>query len=221
MRARHQAKSRALAVLQLEQEMQASSVIALQEMSKDWTGAFIALCQDRGYTYIPSLYGKKFNGYMGVGIAVPNSKFRILSCDIQRIADTREWARSAPAPEPAAKRVIMWPLRFMRGLLSFLYRALFSSPAVPRQKQQWTDEESWREAVTRSNEMVSVRLQDRETGGVLCVSNYHMPCVFWAPAVMMIHTALSAAHAQVWVSANCPWHPWRPGLRPVMLPPLT
>ena len=39
------------------------------------------------------MYGKKFNGYMGVGIAVPTEKYNIVSTDITTIADTKKFQR--------------------------------------------------------------------------------------------------------------------------------
>lgn len=37
--------------------------------------------------------------------------------------------------------------------------------------------------------MIFVRLKERITKQVCCVSTYHMPCLFWSPPVMLLHAA--------------------------------
>lgn len=187
--------------------MASSSVLFLQEMSRPWTGAAYGLCQEAGYTLIPALYGRRFNGYMGVAVAVPNDKYRILDVDVQRVADSRDWPKAEEAivaPPSPCIRFLTWPLRFMSALVKFIGREtgitkLLFTAAKPNGKAPMSAEEVWKEALRRENDMVCVRLEDRATGGRLCVATYHMPCVFWSPPVMMIHTALAVQHAQVCV----------------------
>lgn len=44
---------------------------------------------------------------------------------------------------------------------------------------------------------VLVKLVSQSTGARLCVATYHMPCQFRNPRVMVLHSALYAAWAQV------------------------
>jgi len=44
--------------------------------------------------------------------------------------------------------------------------------------------------------MVLARLRCKSGGKVFCVANYHMPCMFFLPDVMVIHTALALQLAQ-------------------------
>ena len=190
--------------------MAASSVISLQEMSREWTGAAYALCQSGDYTLIPASYGKRFNGHMGVAVAVPNAKYRIVDVNIQRIADSRAWPRedvgkAAPATWfSIVTSAAAWPFRFLASLARFLGRELgiirlFRAPEPPKPARNSYDNPAkiWEDALNRTNDMVSVRLEDRATGGRFCVSNYHMPCVFWSQQFMTVHTALAAQHAKV------------------------
>ena len=39
-----------------------------------WAGPLHAYFAERGYAFIVSLYGKPFNNYMGVGLAVPTDR---------------------------------------------------------------------------------------------------------------------------------------------------
>ena len=73
----------------LDVETDNGAVICLQEVSTQWAGALHAYFANRGYTFITALYGKKFNGYMGVAMAVPTDKYEVEACDIQCIGDTK------------------------------------------------------------------------------------------------------------------------------------
>jgi mRNA deadenylase 3'-5' endonuclease subunit Ccr4 len=46
------------------------------------------------------------------------------------------------------------------------------------------------------NTMIATRLQMRESRNTFCIGTYHMPCAFWAPEVMLIHTSLAVKHLQ-------------------------
>jgi 2',5'-phosphodiesterase len=59
---------------------------------------------------------------------------------------------------------------------------------------EWDD--PWNIAQYRNNVLVSLTLQDKDTAKCFVVSNYHMPCCYFAPPVMTIHVDLAAAHVQ-------------------------
>jgi hypothetical protein len=66
-------------------------IFCLQEVSRPWSGKLVAWFSTRGYTYVPSLYGRRFNGYMGVAVAVPAKDYKIVECHVERISETKEW----------------------------------------------------------------------------------------------------------------------------------
>ena len=76
---------------QIQAEFARHSIIALQEVCAEWTAALEALCKDWAYTFIPAHYGLPRSGYMGVALAVSNTKYRVLDVDIQRATETRAW----------------------------------------------------------------------------------------------------------------------------------
>jgi len=90
----------------LEKDVLSGSIICLQEVSITWVGKIHAFFAQHNYHYINTLYGSKFSGYMGVGLAFPRSNFRLVVCEITRIADNKPWPRpqwkppqeSTPAP---------------------------------------------------------------------------------------------------------------------------
>lgn len=66
-----------------------SSVICLQELSLDWTAELHPYFAEKNYYLITTQYGNKFNGYMGVGIAIPLVKYALEDVNITKISDTK------------------------------------------------------------------------------------------------------------------------------------
>uniref|UniRef100_A0A7S2TI34 Endonuclease/exonuclease/phosphatase domain-containing protein n=1 Tax=Lotharella oceanica TaxID=641309 RepID=A0A7S2TI34_9EUKA len=50
----------------------------------------------------------------------------------------------------------------------------------------------WIDSRRRSNTMIYATLADRVTGVQFGVATYHMPCAFFAPRVMVLHSAMAA-----------------------------
>ena len=68
-------------------------MIGLQEVSMTWAGPLHAYFAERGYAFIVSLYGKPFNNYMGVGLAVPEGSSDVVQGDRARLSDTVKFPR--------------------------------------------------------------------------------------------------------------------------------
>ena len=172
----------------LDVETAHGAVICLQEVSTLWAGELHTYFANRGYHLTTALYGKKFNGYMGVAIAVPTGKYEVEACDIQCIGDTKKVAREAK----------------LTGFRRLLNRGANALRALKIMKQK--QENPWQLAARRANQMICVKLKPKEgtsSGDVMetnsggesfVVGTYHMPCMFRTPQVMMIHCALSAQH---------------------------
>ena len=61
-------------------------------------GELHAVLQAAGYhMLICSLYGRPFNGYMGIALAVPLAKYDVSKVDISRCSDTKKLPRE---PKP-------------------------------------------------------------------------------------------------------------------------
>ena len=78
----------------LEPEVERRAVVGLQEVSMTWAGPLHAYFAKRGYAFIVSLYGKPFNNYMGVGLAVPTDAYEVVKSDIARLSDTAKFPRA-------------------------------------------------------------------------------------------------------------------------------
>ena len=168
----------------LEEEMDKKAVICLQEVSNDWAGSLHTHFANRGYHLVTGLYGKKFNGYMGVAVAWPTSAFKVLDVDISRLSDKREggWPRG---PKTSAVE------NFVRGFASFVRTKLENIGLLSKPKV-----DHWKMSENRFNILLTVKLEDLESGKSFCLGNYHMPCAFYAPMVMTIHSEMAAKHVE-------------------------
>jgi 2',5'-phosphodiesterase len=156
----------------LDRETSKKSIICLQEVSADWAGLLHVYFFAKKYHLITALYGNKFGGYMGVATAVPIDSFDIRRVNIKRVADT------IPRPSPL-------PPSIFQRILSF-FRRLF-----------WKQvEDSWQRSISRNNELIAVTLTPRNEDNPFVVGNYHMPCEFRLPRVMVTHSCLAAQYVQ-------------------------
>eukprot|EP00041_Stephanoeca_diplocostata_P011565 m.191378 g.191378 ORF g.191378 m.191378 type:complete len:356 (+) comp18590_c0_seq1:182-1249(+) len=185
------AKKRLPRVLEkLESLVEQEAVICLQEVSMAWAGTFHTWFQNRGYHFTSSLYGKPFNGYMGIGIAFPNKRFEAVDIDLKRISDVKWWPRQ---PKPTTIPVVEFVVRPILDSIGWMLEKLASAKNYVF--GETIEHDYWDISKSRQNTMVSVKLQPVGGGAAVAVSTYHMPCAYYAPNVMLIHTALAAQHA--------------------------
>ena len=168
----------------LEAEIQQNSLICLQEVSNDWAGALHTLFANRGYHVVTGLYGKKFNGYMGVAIAWPTALMTCIDVDISRLSDKREGGWPKAPPPGILERVSNKIGAAVRPTLEQI-GVLSRAPVEP-----------WEMSENRFNILLTVTLQEKISGKSFVLGNYHMPCVFYAPKVMTIHCEMAAKHVQ-------------------------
>jgi 2',5'-phosphodiesterase len=178
----------------VQEEMDNSSIICLQEVSQDWAGPLHSFCANNGYHLVTGLYGKKFNGYMGVALAWPADKWRVLDVDISRLADRREggW--------PRPPRTVSFSSRIWNTVVGTVRPFLERLGVLPKQAI-----DAWDMAGNRFNILITAKLEDKKTGRSFAIGNYHMPCVYYAPKVMTIHTDLAARHVQRLAGPSMPY----------------
>ena len=163
-------------IAKLDLETNQKSLICLQEVSISWAGKLHKFFVDRNYYFVTAQYGKPFDNYMGVGIAWPLDKYEIIDIDITRLSETRKWVN-----KPQLERIKEDIIKFFVTQLK-LDRRKYADPL--------------NEAKRRSNQLVFVRLKDRNENNKFCVATYHMPCAFYAPKVMTLHTAMAVQWVQ-------------------------
>lgn len=172
------------------------TIICLQEISMTWTCRLHKLFEELDYQFIPCNYGSAFNGYMGVSIAFPRSVYELIDCEIVRVSDTKSggfprepWSKGPPSITAALS--VMWS-----AVGAYMPKLSSSKDDGERVVDQWKESER------RYNRMVMVKLSvkgeevneegEKVAPKEICVGTYHMPCAFWAPKVMTIHSALAA-----------------------------
>jgi mRNA deadenylase 3'-5' endonuclease subunit Ccr4 len=169
----------------LAYQMKSGAIIALQEVSTKWIGQLHALFASHNYHFVWTGYGNRFQGSMGVAIAVPLSLYGITDVDIKTIADVKY----APRKSLSGKSWLAVIYDFVVAVLRWL--RLLS-------QQQRT---VWQTARGRMNQAISVQLRSNASGREFVVSTYHMPCLFAEPQVMVIHATLLCNHVKRYAKA--------------------
>ena len=149
-------------------------IICLQELSQEWTGHFHVFFSERGYYLITSLYGNKFNGYMGVGIAFPLIKYKLLDCEIRRIGDSELVQKYS---DPVNENMPSFIERFISYITSFIY------------KKDNIDTSHFELVRQRKNTIINLRLESRQIG-TFCISTCHLPCNFKNMKFMVTNAAI-------------------------------
>eukprot|EP00475_Leptophrys_vorax_P008070 TRINITY_DN15174_c0_g1_i1.p1 TRINITY_DN15174_c0_g1~~TRINITY_DN15174_c0_g1_i1.p1 ORF type:complete len:431 (+),score=104.73 TRINITY_DN15174_c0_g1_i1:171-1295(+) len=199
-------------VQEVEGSVSARSIILLQEIGESWVGPLHAFFQQNGYHLVTSLYGKKDSDYFGVGIAFPSDKFELIDAKVVKPSDWKKWPIDpADIPRKSYKLsslatlqgwkklfterfdLILWFLKWILLCVFFFwciwiyfvylavqYWNLESVPMIP-----------WKYARDRANAQIILKLRAKDSDIDFVVSTYHMPCTFWSPPVMVIHSALA------------------------------
>jgi 2',5'-phosphodiesterase len=173
-------------------ECEQGAIICLQEISHLWAGALTTYFSKKKYLFTTALYGNKFNGYMGVAMAVPMNKYNVLDVDITRVADTKKHFKVTKVNDNIFNT---WIKMFKRAFWKPLTKVfLLFGGSKP------TQVDPWKFSLSKSNQMISMTMApqgiadaDIESSSFV-VGTYHMPCSFWLPSAMTIHCALSAQH---------------------------
>jgi 2',5'-phosphodiesterase len=122
---------------------------------------------------------------MGVALAWPTDTLEAVDVDISRLSD---------------KRVGGWPERDEKKFFTELWGNVQSTLGTPLRflgfKGEREKEDHWSISERRFNVLLTATLRDKESGQAFCIGTYHMPCCFYAPMVMAIHSEMAVKHVQ-------------------------
>lgn len=179
-------------VEQLITEIKKQAVICLQEVSLLWVSKLVFFFESNHYTCVTSNYGIRNNGYMGICIAYPRNRYQLKASDVFCVTDTKVGGWK----DPSAKKDTTQPGRWTRMWLSLLSWLNLS----PKREK----ESLWDTAKSRNNTVICLRLANNTKE--FMVATYHMPCIFWEPAVMSIHITMAIQAIQrLATKANVPY----------------
>jgi hypothetical protein len=168
-------------------------IICMQEVSRNWSCKLMQYFYDKNYTFIPSLYGNHWNGYMGVAIAFSNELYRMRWSDIKRIGDLVPKLKDSTGWVGACAA---WAGVQLASGIQSTYR--YFSGSKFKCLEPYLEEPFQNIAKKRYNTLLTVELAKmRESGESepFCVSTYHMPCLFANHRVMITHALLALRHA--------------------------
>lgn len=167
-------------------EIDAGSIIALQEIGYGWAGELHAFFAEKNYYFVNLHYGSRFNDYMGVGLAIPLNSYEIVKVDCKRVGDTI-WLPRAPRKH--------WIVAFFFGWM-MLFVNLFTDLLI-KYKLKKKPHDLWQHVKDRWNNLTSVKVRSRKSGETFWVSTYHMPCAFNNPDMMTVHASLALKRLQM------------------------
>lgn len=173
----------------LHDSVKSGAIICLQEVPRAWSGPFNVWFMRCGYHYIDSLYGYDKNGYMGVAMAFPVDRFDMMDCVIESIADhiktpptyQKNMQLSMKAPEHNFLTKLL--------LLFALYCVVIPWNMV-RSYSERPKPDVYRRAKRYSNTMIALTLKPKlaHNDHTFIVATYHMPCAFYDPQIITLHT---------------------------------
>ena len=198
--------------------VQRGAVVALQEVSISWLGRLQTFFDQHNYHYSSTLYGGKYSGYMGVGLAFPRGVYALADFEISRIADTKEWPRkptikaqlssanASASSSNMASSLVAYSTSYLRNvfdplflLTNFIWKSGSSTVDSSGKKEpaaQNQVEQTFHESRRRWNQAILLRLRRKSDNAVFCVATYHNPCAIHCRPIITLHACLVAEKAQ-------------------------
>ena len=158
----------------IEKWITQGKIICLQEVSRNFSEELTVLFSNKNYTYIDSLYGNSYNGYMGVAIAYPHNHYELLDCKIKKISDVFQKIKKRCCEQ-----------------ITDVFKSYL--PKCCKDDNTCFDKASW-----RKNTAIALKLKEKSSFVLnkddyssipFWAVTYHMPCTWKDPRIMMIHTA--------------------------------
>lgn len=167
--------------IKLKEYTSSGSVICLQEVPQTWLGPLHDFFSSSKYAFITSLYGNSFNDYMGVAIAYPMDTFLAENTSVIHVGNT------IPLPREE-KRSIIYHLG--KILLFLILCCVWFFPQYKKRVEDFGKPEfdEWGYSNKRSNTIILSTLTHRSSGKKFALGTYHMPCAYWVPKVITLHT---------------------------------
>ena len=165
-----------------------TNVFLLQEVTREWGNVFTTLFKKKDFTVLRDHYGFKYNGNMGIMIAFKNCfQFEDIISEVighklyVPIPEYNEWS---PYLKYKTNDWLKWFNKKYSNSMNYM-----GLTNVSQFGSSWFNsldvKSDERDAVSRQNVFLAIKLS--YNGKSFYVANYHMPCAFKRPRVMMWH----------------------------------
>jgi mRNA deadenylase 3'-5' endonuclease subunit Ccr4 len=154
------------------------AVFCLQEVPQTWSGELHDYFSLNNYSFITSLYGNFYNDYMGVALAYPNSKYLSTDTKVVPVGVNVPIPRKRPEPKYS----------YLGRLLLFICALYLTVKRYFSKIEEKEPFDEWTYSNRRANTIIMTKLTDKTTNNKAVLATYHMPCAYWAPKVLTIHT---------------------------------
>lgn len=162
----------------LEKSVNENAFICLQEVSQAWKEDLISFLKIRNYNLLLANY----SDHMGVGIAYPHNEYELKSKKILTLG------YNVP---------VKWEIR-MNKMIDLVIQNAKQKPNENYLgiKKPKVIPQDWEVSLHRKNKIISASFTSKNDNKEFCIGNYHMPCFFKRPGVMLLHTSLCAKFMQ-------------------------
>lgn len=198
-------------IQRIQIEIQRNSVICLQEISQNWAGRFYTFFAANDYVFVQSGYGGEMNDYMGCGLAWPHKLYECKNVNIKKVVNTKKggWFLREEPRRTFFFKLFKITSKAIQETTSLVSNTLPFLPSSTKKKGYYQDpnEDPWKLSANRKNTVIFVELSrkslasDNTSDNIakvpsFCVATYHMPCIFWIQATLVIHAGLVLQYLQ-------------------------
>lgn len=153
-----------LLLKKLKEKIEMTDCFCLQEVTRIMANKLCVWFDENEFDSVFDNYGYIANGYMGIMIAWKRMKYKRIEQYSENIGDNIN------------VEIIEKPYSTIDKIWEWLGYKMINK-----------ESNSLSIAKKRQNILLAVKLKSND-GKIVWVANYHMPCVFWDPVVMMYHT---------------------------------
>ena len=170
----------------LGEKITSQAVICLQEVSHAWLHKLLPYFSSNGYFCVYDNYGNFYNGWMGVMIAVPMFKYKIIETkivnighELSKVSQRIERRALMPYVPKVVSNIIKYFAVGCDRAIKHLRPSSSSSSSTP---------DDWGYAIGKNNSLLCVILQN--AGKAVCIGTYHMPCSYKTTTSSAAHSAM-------------------------------
>lgn len=181
----------------LAPEIMKGSIICLQEVSMSWLPRLHKALECQNYRCVYTNYGQRFNNYMGILTAFPSSEYGLLEWKVECPADHMTNRQGVAVHTGETSQNTTWNIsNLVPGSLLHLCNSAVgwmntSSPPTTAHTDR-TNQSDIQRACCKWNRLLMVCLRHQKTDTQIVVGNYHVPCEYTRPNVILLHTAAAS-----------------------------